>query len=362
MRRTIDIDLEYSPLIQTIPPQYGDPYKTACSGDTVTVNSWRDIWLKNFKSTKDIFGEVGEKTYGQLYGINAHKAAICIGSGPSLKYQLDTLRQNQASKNPVMTISCLHNLGYFLDEGIKVDYYLSLDAGPIVLDDVSESRTKDKEWYWEQTKDMTLLAYVSSDPKLFEKWKGKVYLFNCLLPDMDLRAKIKEIEPFTHYISSGGNALGACMYTAKAVMGSAVIMYVGADFCFDLSNNFHSYQTHYDAPGQCIPWPDVFGMRRKTWPSYMNFKLWFDWVTTKVPGVWYNCSEGIMGAYPEGNIGTFKYCTLEQAIEPWRLSEVAMKTKVEVVNGVPTMVGEKDPIYWAEFYKDPKQPLDLTLF
>lgn len=372
MRRTIDIELQYQQMIDTIPPQYGDVYRQSCSGDKVTVETWRPTWVKNYGLAKDRFGGFAEKSYGQLHGKNQHKPAIVIGSGPSLKHSLEALKANSQREHPVMTISCLHNFGLFEDQGFHADYYLSLDSGPIVIDDMTEGREKDSSHYWEQTKGKVLLAYVASDPKLFELWQGEIYLFNCLIPDLGLREEFNKIERFSHYISSGGNALGACMYTAKAVMGSSEIIYVGADFCFDYDHSFHSYKTHYDnvdgkGVGQVIRWPDVFGNSRSTWPSYFNFKLWMDWVSVNVPGSWASASEGLLGAYPEGNIRRFRYGTLSNLLEIYRISEQVDLAEFKFENGVqiPVMengVQKKKPFALSELFKDSRQPLDITLF
>lgn len=372
MKRNVDIVLEYQPPIDLIPPNYGDIYKQACSGDKVTVETWRKTWVDHYRSAKDRFGNFAEKSYGQLFGINRHKPAIVIGSGPSLKYSLEALKTISERQNPLLMVSCLHNFGLFEDQGFHADYYLSLDSGGVVIDDVSESRNKDGGFYWEKTKGKKLLAYVASDPRLFDLWQGEIYLFNCLLPDMALREEIGKIERFSHYISSGGNALGACMYTAKAVMGSSEIIYVGADFCFDYDHKFHAYQTHYDnvdgkGIGTVIRWPDVFGNARATWPSYLNFKFWTDWVAMNVPGNWASASEGLLGAYPEGNLRRIKMAPLNLLTEHYRIAEEVDLGEFKYESGVqiPIMengVHKKKSMKVEELFKDSKQPLDITLF
>lgn len=376
MKRKVELDLTYAPSINSIPEKYGDVYKVACSGDAITVTSWKDIWVKNYAATKDRFGSFEEKSYGQLFGLNAHKPMIVIGSGPSLKTCLPDLKRNKALLNPVKSISCLHNFGILEDENCHADYYLSLDSGGVVIDDVTEARNKDGNFYWDATKDKTLIAYAASDPRLFDLWQGKVYLFNCLIPDSELREKLNGIERFSHYVSSGGNAGGAAMYTAKAVMGSSEIIYVGMDFSFSMERNFHSYGTHYDnvggkGIGNVVSWPSVFGNTAPwsvTWPSYLNFKFWMDWVSYNVPGTWSTASEGILGAYPEGNINSFNYGNLNFLLEKYRVAEEVDLGEFKIENGVRKVSVNEDgspkkkPIYLTELFKDTKQPLDITLF
>lgn len=354
MIRNINIDLVYQPLISGPPPQEGDLYAKACSGDSSTINHWRETWLKNYKATHERFGEFGEHSVGQLFGKNKHKPAIVIGSGPSLKYSLEGLKENMESKTPLVTVSALHNFGYFEDNGLNADYYVSLDAGPIVIKDVFEGREKDPEHYWNQTKDKTLIAYVASDPALFDKWQGKVLLFNSLIPNKELREETVKIQPFSHYLSTGGNCLGACMYTAKAIMGSSKIIYVGADFCFDYDNTFHAYKTSYDDLGGYVLAVDVFGNMRKTWQSYKNFKFWFDHIACNVPGEWVTCSEGLLGAYRDGNIRQFQYCDLKTALIPYKSADTLyLEDRAE---------NTKVPFDLEEFWGNSKNDKHLTFF
>lgn len=359
MLRTITYDFRLQPLISAPPPDAGDLYATACSGDKVTIDSWKDIWLKNYKASKDRFGSFKEYSFGKLHGINRHKPAIVIGSGPSLKNSIEALKENQAQPHPILTISCLHNLGYFEDEGIKPDYYLSLDSGEIVVSDVSEGRKKEAKEYWDATTDKTLIATVTSDPKLFELWKGKIYLFNTLIPDMGVRDQFNAIERFPHAISSGGNAGGACMYTAKAVMGSPTIMYVGIDMCFDYdAHTFHSYASPtYDKEGQSITWPDIFGVPRVTWRSYYNFAQWLSHIAMNVPGNWVSCSDGIVGAYKGGNLMHFEYLPLHFALEKYRVAD-----RVTVCTKKVTGETSSEMIELSELFGNYEYPNDIVLF
>lgn len=358
MLKTIEIDLLYQPLIDAPPQQVGNLYSQACSGDEVTINAWRETWIKQYKENRDRFQGFGDKSIGQLHGINHQKPAIILGSGPSLKNSIEALKENKESLNPVLTVSCLHNFGFLEDEGCHADYYLSIDAGKIVIDDVSEGRKENADYYWEKTKGKKLLAYVASDPRLFDLWQGEVYLYNCLIPDLGVKAELEKVERFAHYVSCGGNALGGCLYVAKAIMGSDAIHFVGADFCFDYNNTFHSYKTHYDSPGDYVILPDVYGIPRKSWRSYTNFKFWFDHIAMNVPGRWVNCSEGILGAYPGGNLKHFEYKSLKEALLPYQMNE---RVFLERRDAKQELLG-KDRINLKDLFSNPNFEQDIILF
>lgn len=361
MLKNIEIDLTYQPYIDQPPHSVDQLHEKACTSDKTTVDHWRETWLTNYKAAKDNFGSFQDKAMGQLYGINKHKPAIVIGSGPSLSGAIPALKRNAALDSPITTISCLHNFGYFEDEGVHADYYLSLDSGGVVIDDVSESRNKDGNFYWEATKGKTLLAYISSDPRLWDLWQGDIYLFNCLVPDPGIREEYEKVEKMTHYVSSGGNALGGCMYVAKAVMGSAKIIYVGADFCFSYNNQFHAYKTHYDTPGNVVLHSDVYGIPRKTWPSYLNFKFWFDKIAMTVPGEWVNASEGLLGAYLGGNLRHFQYMDLDMALVPYKISETVTQVDTELKGNKYEESG-RTALNLKEYFGTSQYEKDLTLF
>src|SRR3954466_8461900 len=115
MLREIKIDLQYQPLIEGPPPHHGDPMAIACRGDDATIKSWRETWLKNCKMNKEKFGSFAEHSVGRLHASNQHKPAIICGSGPSLRHSIDALRENSKMEHPLLTVSCLHNFGYFED-------------------------------------------------------------------------------------------------------------------------------------------------------------------------------------------------------------------------------------------------------
>ena len=241
------------------------------------------------------------------------------------------------------------------------------------MQDIHEGRQQTADYYWGKTKDKVLLANVASNPEIFDKWQGKIYIFSTMIPDQGIKDEFDKVEKFTHYISSGGNAAGACMYVAKAIMGSSDIIYCGVDCCFSYDQHFHSYDTQYDnwkgkGIGETVRWPDIYGIPRKTWPSYMNFKLWFDYISMNTPGTWSSASTGIIGSYPEGNLRAFRFGTLRNLLEMYRISETIELAEMKVENGVPSKVVNEDGeilkkrVDLGDIFKDSKQPLEITLF
>jgi hypothetical protein len=319
LARKAEIILEYQNYIESPPIAPNQLYGQACANDSVTIDSWRKIWLDNIRANKARFGSFSDHSIGKLYQTHSLKPAVIAGSGPSLKVNGDLLKE----RGGVPLISCLHNFHYFEDRGISVDFYVTLDAGPVVLEEVSEGGTKTADEYWALTKDKKLIAFIGTDPRLFEKWQGEVYFFNAPVPDKSFQAESDAIEPFFAYISNGGNVLGACLYFAKGWLGCNPIAFVGADFAFGYDKKFHAWDSKYDKNlGYVLKAVDVYGNKVLTWQSYANFKAWFDYVAVKVPGIYINCTEGgTFGAYSEGNIMAVRQMELSQFIGMYRMSE-----------------------------------------
>lgn len=318
--RLAQVLLEYQPLIYEPPIAPSQMHQNACSNDKSTIDHWQEIWVSNIKANKERFGSFWDHAISQDFRKFEHRACIIAGSGPSLKINAHHLKER---KN-LPLVSCLHNFHYFEDNGIVPDYYVSLDAGPVVLEEVSEGGSRSEEEYWEMTKDRTLVAFIGSDPRLFEKWQGRVLLYAAPLPDSALDKRIDEIERVGFYMSTGGNVLGACLYFSKAILACPTTVFVGADFSFgypvvedgEAKRRFHSWKSKYDkSMGHTMRVTDIYGNKVHTWPSYYNFKNYFDWVAINVPGTYINSTEGgCLGAYDQGNLSVFRYQDLEKTI------------------------------------------------
>lgn len=324
--KTREITLEFSPTIPRPPVAPKQLYAQACSSDEITVNSWRKQWVSQVKENHARFGPFKDRGLGKLYGKLKNQPCIVVGSGPSLKHNVEDLKDTKG----IAVISCLHNFQFLEDNGVKVDYYTTLDAGRITIEEVSEGGKKTADEYFALTKDKTLIAFTGSHPELIAKWQGQVYWYAAPIPNEEVMAEIEAVEPFHTYVSSGGNVLGASFYIAKAIMGANPIVFVGADFAFGYDQKFHAWDSKYDAnQGHVVHAVDVFGNRVKTWQSYYNFKCWFESRACVVPGLYINATEGgILGSYPDGNIEPIKQMALCDVIKMYSISE-AVKGQCE---------------------------------
>ncbi len=308
-RRKAEIYLDFQPYIDSPPSSPEQLYSQAASADGPTINHWAEIWIKNAKENHAKFGPFKDRSIGQIFEKFKYQSCIIAGAGPSLKHNGHHLKD----KGDIPLISCLHNFHFFEDLGVKVDFYVTLDAGEVTVEEVYEGGTKTPDEYWELTRNRTLLAHVSTSPRLLEKWQGKILFYAAPIPQKDVIEKFDEIEVFNAFVGNGGNVLGACLYIAKGWLGCPSITFVGADFCFSYDQKFHAWDSKYDKTlGHVIRAVDVFGNTVLTWQSYNNFKCWFDRIALIEPGHYVNCSEGgTLGAYRDGNISAIRQMELK---------------------------------------------------
>lgn len=327
-RRAVVLDLEFQQPIGRLPLSPQQAHNQAARNDKSTVSFWRRTWLRNAQKNRETVGSFKEHGAHVLYNSLLYKPCIVIGSGPSLRNNAKQLVAHVDANgkawegNPGITvISCLHNFAFLEDLGVHVDYYMTLDAGDVVIDEMFEGGTNTREFYRERSKEKKLLAYMGTNPLLFQNWQGQVLWYNSITGDDDFDRDMDAIEPYSCLVSPGGNVLGGAFYFAKAIMGANPIAFLGADFSFGYEKNFHPWASPYDVQGQTMTATDVYGHKVATWPSYYGFKLWFDSKFATVPGMYVNCSEGgVMGSYPEGNFVGVQQMNLDLFLEGYRVS------------------------------------------
>ncbi len=317
-----NITLELQPYIQYPPQTLQQMYSSACASDGTTIEAWRAKWIGNITENSKVHGPFASNGIGKLHNDWQGGSCIIAGSGPSLALNIGKLKDRPKH---LKLISCLHNFHAMEDNGAEVDYYVSLDAGPITVHEVSEGGSKTPDEYWELTASRTLLAFIGTEPELLRRWKGKIHFFNAPVPDDSYMREVADIDPLHQYVSNGGNVLGASMYIAKAWLGVVTTVFIGADFAFSNREKvkFHYWDSQYDASiGHTIRCVDIYGNSVKTWPSYHNFKLWFDYVSQVCPGIYINSTEGgTFGAYREGNIMSVLQMDLHKVFEMHSLSD-----------------------------------------
>lgn len=316
-------------------------WKQACSGDTITNKSWKNKWNEALSKNEKKYN-FSELSCIKFYQKEAYKPVIIAGSGPSLKNNAKYLNKTYTQKIDLSTgkevdtigggredikiVSCLHNFPFFEDNYYMTpnDYYVNLDAGDLTISEMTEGGKHDESWYWEKTRERTLITTVLSNPKLLEKWQGKIFFFKT--GSSAVENYTKRVDPSkVPLFSVGGNVLGASLYFAKAILGAGDIVFIGADFCFSYDHKFHAWDSQYDQQFKgVVPCTDIFGNRVFSWMSYVNFKSFFEYIACggmgSNPQIFINATEGgILGSYPEGNIRQIKQMSLKEVLHVYTM-------------------------------------------
>jgi len=279
---TREIIIERQAYINRAPIEDCAMMQRAQSNDDATMKKWRDVWLNNIRLNKEKFISFKDHGFDKIFGLFSLRPCIIAGSGPSLKKSVGKLKDRPSNMG---LVSCLHNFHFMEDNDADVDLYVTLDSGTVTIEEVYEGGKHSPEYYWEKTKDKKLAAFIGTNPTLLEKWQGPIYFFNSPIPDEELRGEINKIEPYNVWVETGGNVLGCATMIAKGFLGSPVTIFVGL-----------------------------------TWQSYHNFKLWFDVLAQRVPGIYINASDaGTMGAYREGNIRQILQLNIDEVYDMFRL-------------------------------------------
>lgn len=312
LAQSVPMILSFQPYVTQAPVNKDQQWDQACSADKTTSDAWRDTWLDHIKRNISE-NDADARTVGEMYGDYAYLPALCVASGPSIKKNFQHIKK-VPEKIPV--ISCLHSFHKFVDTQTRCNAFVTLDAGDIVLKELSEGGEKPSQYYWDATKDYTLVSGLVTPPELIRRWKGEIRFFNATIPDDDFMDQLPKITKNQWVYSVGGNTFGAAMYHAAWVWGCRELALVGADYAFDYMHKFHAWDTDYDTQFQgLVPCTDVYGNRVYSWPSYQNFRAWTEF---QCQGAYanhhiriVNCTEGgTLGAYPHGNVMWIEQKTL----------------------------------------------------
>jgi hypothetical protein len=304
-------------------------YKQACANDDITVLSWMPQWKKKSADNRAKY-DFSTMSASEDMHKQKGKPVVLAGSGPSLKRNAKHLK----NKGDICVVSCLHNFGMFEDLGVMGpnDYYLTLDAGEITIPEMLEAGKKyTEEEYWARTKDRTLICSIYSPTILLDKWQGRKLFFFAPTPNDELKKHISGLLDFNKVpcFQVGGNALGACFYYARAILGAGPVIFIGADFSFDYAHKFHPWENTYQFAG-VVPCVDIYGNRVFSWQSYVNFAAWLTFQAMGGQGgnnhIMINATEGgILGAYPDGNIKQIIQMDLRTALWTFNMTDTMPK-------------------------------------
>lgn len=341
----IEMCLQVQPYIPWIPAGKDVAWQAATRSDSITVKSWGKQWIDQTIQNKKSHN-LNENSVMKLHDMNKGKPVILAGSGPSLIKNYKGLigdGNKSLGRGDIPIVTSVHNFPFFEDNDVmrSTDYYMILDAGQICIKEMSEGGKHDEDWYWDRTRDRTLIAYHATHPDFISKWQGKIYWYSMPPATAEFGAEMNKINDSSKVpgFNVGGNVMGAALYFSRAILGSSIPIWIGMDLCFSYDRKFHPWDCWYNEKFTGVmPWTDIYGNRVYTWASYFGFKNWFDYMACGGSGnnaqLWINATEGgILGAYPEGNIQQIIQMDLRTALHMFNISSLMPTMLEKSVNG-----------------------------
>lgn len=329
----VDMILQVQPYIEGIPQGKSSAWRAATHNDGVTVKTWAKQWVDQTKINIENYDMIANSVMTEFQRFRG-QPVILMGSGPSLEKNWTSLigdSLNHFGRGKIPIITNVHNFPFCEDRNImkESDYYLILDAGDICIKEMYEGGKHDEAWYWERTKNRTLIAYHGTHPEFLKRWQGPIKFYSTPSATMELSKEFQTIIDSTKIpgFNVGGNVMGAALYFARAILGCSVPIFMGMDLCFSYNRKFHPWDCWYNEKfSGVIPWTDIFGNRVYTWNSYFGFKNWFDYIAVggngNNPHLIINATEGgILGSYPEGNIKQIIQLDLATALHLFNMSD-----------------------------------------
>ena len=157
-------------------------------------------------------------SYTNLYGGDNEKAIVLVGASPSLKDDVEKLKELDDN---FVIIAANSALKFLIKHGIKPEYVIAIDGDKTNLVDHLDC----------DNKDMTLITSNAVAPEIFDVWDGKVIWTPYYSIDKELKSKVRY--RLGKKISIGGNAMTTAAIVAYSIFHANIIIFVGNECCYD---------------------------------------------------------------------------------------------------------------------------------
>lgn len=213
----------------------GMEVKTATSSDDFVANVKANVKL-NHKKFHELIGFQVVKGHNNPIGL--------IGGGPSIKAELDNIREFQRNGFPIIACGSAHD--YIVSQGIIPDYCTLCDPDPIMAEYIKRHN--------ENTK---YLVALSCHPCVFELLKDRqIYVWNCRSDEAAERLKEELVG---HVDILGGCTVGLRSIPIAMCLGYTNHHFWGFDSCMGSGSEHHAYEFETDKEEVGVTYPVRFG-------------------------------------------------------------------------------------------------------
>ena len=260
------------------------------------IHKLPEVWFKNAEINIEWIDKNKDRVIGSVYDLPSYKdkAIVFVGASPILK---KTWHYLKGLDNRFIIVAVNSSARYLLNRGIIPHYVVCIDGHPSKYWDLSLGKRGEKVIG-------IFSPYVT--PEALRQFRGKFYM----IPYTHKGRKYKSITDkvrgrWGKGISSGGNAFNAAVSSFANCTDARIMLFVGNELSFKRKYYVHGKSGNDEIPHYYTK--DVKGKRVRTLSALWTYKIWLEANIEAIspPYVCYNCSEGILGIGPDGNLLPF---------------------------------------------------------
>lgn len=212
-----------------------------------------NLWQGNIRENLEAHCIEGQMRAYELNWLGTNKAIVAVGAGPSLKKNIDVLKEisdicvasPSIKAQPFVIIASNHMYKPLLEKGIYPHFVMLVDGGDAVYDQMCKDIPK---------KDKTiLLAPLQIHPRVRENWikqgRSVVWFHSMDEEAHKIYREYEDDDPAKIQLEFGGNVLNCMWALSIRYLKSTIYMCVGNDLCFPREGDVEDKRKAFYATG-----------------------------------------------------------------------------------------------------------------
>ena len=291
------------PEITTIPEdalEFVDKYTEQI--DSNTQDGFTPLWTSNIRRNVGYFGADFIKSRSLHLLKNKYDGTApvyMIGAGPSLKEHIEVLKKKDGIK-----ICCSHALKFCLDNGLKPDYVIVIDAKEEQVKFLDDTRITG----------IPLITDIAVNHDALRTWMmrgGKLYFFR-MSTFKEINEVIDSLIDFHYEVTVGGSIMSFAPVLAEG-MGFKRCVFIGVDFTFDNGKVKFADGTESDYE-DVIDACDINGIHAHSLLRMYIYKIFIETVAMMCKKIEFinAAGRGVLGSYIQGNLKAIRQIPLKE--------------------------------------------------
>jgi len=254
------------------------------------------VWNRNAELNMQLMKqpEWKKKYVGSIYQLLPHKekAAIYVGRGPSILKAEKMLQK--VDRNLFVIISTNSSVRWLLERDIVPDYMICIDgrnnASYWTFKDLPEKADQVEAW-----------LSISACPHAYKYWPGMIRIIP-MGGSADPAIRTKIVNRYGKLLPGGGNAFNEAIFIAMSLTSLRMHLLVGNNLSFETQHYADSKSIRDETPH--FSTKNIYGEEVGTEIPFWIYKTWLESLIFQAypEHMVINCSEGILGVDPRGNL------------------------------------------------------------